>query len=151
MPAPISSILVSIKFLLNAIAETGLRHSIRRPGKGHKADEHNGARLRLIRCDLFYDGELLRGVGGSQWHYEPATHFELLDQRRRDMLECSSHDHCVKGTAFRPTVVAVADLDAHIVIAEFFQQFRSGFGKWRDNLNGTDLSHQPRQYCGLVA
>ena len=50
-------------------------HSIRRPGKGHKADEHNGARLRLTRCDLFYHGELLCGVGGPQWHYEPATHF----------------------------------------------------------------------------
>jgi hypothetical protein len=127
------------------------RHSIPGPGKGHKAYEDNGARLRLTRCDLFYDGELLCGVGGPQRHYEPATHFELLDQRRRDMLECSCHDHCVERTAFQPTVVAVADLDAHIVIAEVSQQFRSGFGQWWDNLNGTDLSHQPRQYCCLVA
>jgi hypothetical protein len=37
-----------------------------------------------------------------------------------------------------------------IVIAELSQHLRSGFGQWWDNLNGTDLSHQARQYCGLV-
>ena len=51
-------------------------HSIQRPGKRHKADEHNGARLRLTRCDLFYHGELRCGVGGPQWHYKPATTIE---------------------------------------------------------------------------
>src|SRR6478672_4314460 len=127
------------------------RYSITRSGKGHETDEHGGARLRLTFWDLFYDGELLNGVGRPHWHYEPATDFKLLDQRRRDMLECSCHDYCVERTTFQPTVVTVADLDAHIVIAEVAQQFCSGFGKWRDNLNGTDLSHQPRQYCGLVA
>ena len=103
--------------------------SIRRPGKRHKADEHSGTRLRLTRCDLFYDGELLSGTGRPQWHYEPTTHFELLDQWRRDMLKCSCHDDCVERAPFRSAVVTVADLDAHIVIAKVSQQFRSGFGK----------------------
>jgi hypothetical protein len=53
-------------------------------------------------------------------------------------------------TRFRPSVITVADLDTHIVIAEVSQHLRSGFGKWRDNLNGTDFSRQTRQYCGLV-
>jgi hypothetical protein len=75
------------------------RHSITRSGKGHETDGHSGARLRLSFCDLFYDGELLNGVGRPHWHYEPATNSELLDQRRRDMLDCSCHDHCVERTA----------------------------------------------------
>ena len=83
--------------------------------------------------------ELLCSVRVPQWHYEPTTGFELLDQRRRDMLKCSCHYDCVERTAFRPPLVAVSDLYAHIVIAEVPQQFRGGFGKWRDNLNSTNL------------
>jgi hypothetical protein len=40
-------------------------------------------------------------------------------------------------------------IEAH-VIAEFSQHLRGGFGQWWDNLNGTDLSNQTRQYGGLV-
>ena len=83
------------------------RHSIRRPGKGDKTDQHNGARFRLAICDLFYDGELLNAVGRPQRHYEPAARSELLDQWRRDMLECSRHNYCIEGTALPPTLVAV--------------------------------------------
>src|ERR1700730_2307497 len=129
MPAPISSILVSIKFLLSAIAETGLRHSIRRPGEGHKTDQHNGARFHLTFCDFFGDGELLNSLGRPQRHYEPAAHSELLDQRRGDMLEGGCHDYCIERAAFLPTVVAVDNLNAHILIAEIPQQLRSGFAQ----------------------
>jgi hypothetical protein len=55
------------------------RNSIRRTGKGHEPDGHNGARFRLTHCDLFYDGKLLGRVGRPYWHYEPAPHFQLLD------------------------------------------------------------------------
>ena len=44
----------------------------------------------------------------------------------------------------RKSVITVADLDTHIVIVELSQNLRSGFGRWCDNLNGTDLSHQTR-------
>src|SRR6476659_290405 len=91
----------------NVLLSRASWHSIWRPDKGHKADEHNRARLRLTRSDRFYDGELLCGVGGPQWHHEPATHFQLFDQRWRDILVSSGHDDYVERTAFRPTVVAV--------------------------------------------
>src|SRR3984893_5349466 len=50
-----------------------------------------------------------------------------------------------KLAAFRPSVITVADLDTHIVIAEVSQHLRSGFGQWRGNLHGTDPSRQPRR------
>ena len=56
---------------------------ILRTRKGHKAHEGDGARCRLARGDFFDDRELLSGVGGSHRHDEPATHFKLLNQRRR--------------------------------------------------------------------
>ena len=112
--------------------------------------EDNRARPRLTWCDLFDNGELLCRIAKSQRHDEPATHFELLNQRRRDMLKCRCHDHGVERTAFRPPLITVAYLDTYIVIAEVFQDIRSGFGQWWDNLNGADLSYQTRKYCGLV-
>src|SRR5512143_3046984 len=105
----------------------GCQHLILRPGKGHKAYEDNGARLRLTRCDLFDDRELLCGGRGSQRHDEPATHFELLDQRRRYMPECGCHDNCIERTTLRPAMVTVANLYAHIDITEVSQHFRGGF------------------------
>src|SRR6516164_7978065 len=93
------------------------RHSILGPGKGHEAYEDNGAHPRLTRCDLFDNGELLWRIGWPQRHDEPATYFKLLDQRRWDMFKCSCHGHCVEGTAVRPSVITVAYLDAHIVVA----------------------------------
>jgi hypothetical protein len=125
-------------------------HSILGPGKRHEANEGNGAHPRLTRCDLFDDGELLWGMGRPQRHDQPATHFELLNQRRRDMPKRGCHDHSVERTAFQPSMITVADLDPHIVVAEVSQHLRSGFGQRRDNLNGTNLSYQTRQYCGLV-
>ena len=50
----------------------------------------------------------------------------------------------------RKSVITVADLDTHIVIAELSQNLRSGFGRWCDNLNGTDLSHQTRHPIAWV-
>ena len=108
------------------------RHSILGPCKGHELHEDNGPHTRLARCDLFDNGELLWRMGRPQRHDEPATHFELPNQRRRDMPKCGSHDDCVERTAFRPSVITVADLDTHIVIAEVSQHLRSGFGQWRD-------------------
>src|SRR6266851_3220182 len=35
-----------------------------------------------------------------QWHHEPATHLELLKQRRRDMPKCGCHGYCVERAAF---------------------------------------------------
>src|SRR3974390_807230 len=115
-----------------------------RPGKGHKAYGDNGARLRLPRCDLFDDRELLHAGRESQRHDEQAAHFELLDQRRRDMPECSCHDNCIERAALRPAIITVANLYAHIVITEAFERFRGGLAKRTHNLNGTDPSHQPR-------
>ena len=89
-------------------------------GKGHEFYEDNGAHTRLTRCDLFHNGELLWRIGRPQGHNEPATHFELLNQRRWDMPKCGCDDYCVERTAFRPSVITVADLDTHIVIAELF-------------------------------
>ena len=60
---------------------------------------------------------------GPQGHDESATHFELLNQQRRD-AKCGSHDHCVARTAFQPSVITVADLDTHIVIVELSQNLR---------------------------
>src|SRR5262249_20702558 len=80
-----------------------------------------------------------------------ATHLELLDQRRRNMLQGSCNDYCVERTAFRPNLITVTDLDAHIVMAEVSQQFRRDVSKRWNDLNGTDFLHQPRQYCGLVS
>ncbi len=80
-------------------------------------------------CDLFNNGELLWYISRPQRHDEPATHFELLYQRRRGMLKCRCDNHCVERTAFRPSLITVADLDTHIVIAELSQHFRSGFGQ----------------------
>ena len=89
-------------------------------------------------------------MGRPERHDEPATYFKLVDQRRRDMFKCSCHDHCVERTTFRPSEIAVADPDTDIVVAKLSQHLRGGFGQWWDNLNGTDLSNQMRQYCGLV-
>ena len=66
------------------------------------------------------------------------------------MVKCGCHDYCVERTTFRPSEITVADPDTDIVIAEFSQHLRSGIGQRRDNLNGTDLLNQTRQYCGLV-
>ena len=66
------------------------RHSIVGPGKGHKAYEGNRAHPRLTRCDFFDNGEPLWRVGRPQRHNEPTARFELLNQRRRDMVECAS-------------------------------------------------------------
>ncbi len=56
---------------------------ILRTCKGHKAHEGDGARCRLARGDFFDDREVLSGVSGPHRHDEPATHFKLLNQRRR--------------------------------------------------------------------
>src|SRR6516165_2741495 len=125
--------------------------SILGPGEGHEAHEGNGALPCFTWRDLFDHGELLWRFNGPQRHDKPATHFELFNQRRRDMPKCGRDDYCVERTAFQPSVIPVADLDAHIVIAEVSQHLCSGFGQWRDNLNSTNLPRQTRQYCGLVA
>ena len=93
--------------------------------------EDNGAHTRLTRCDLFDNGELLWRFGRPEGHDEPATHFELLNQRRRDMPKCRCHDHCVERTAFRPSVITVSDLDTHVATAKLSQHLRSSFGQWR--------------------
>ena len=93
--------------------------------------------MHELEDELRVPVEVVAGVGALHGDdgVEPADDllrfggFAPLDQRRRDMLDCSCHDHCVERTAFRPTVVSVADLDAHIVVAKVSQQFRSGFGK----------------------
>src|SRR6516165_2855850 len=128
-----------------------LWHSILGPGKGYKVYEGNRAHPRLTRCDLFYNGELLCRIRRSQRHDEPSAHFELFNERRRDMVKCGCHDRCVERTTFRPSKITVADLDSNIVITKLSQHLRGGFGQRWDNLNGTDLSNQTRQYGGLVA
>src|SRR5215471_9304815 len=125
--------------------------SILGPGEGHEAHEGNGAHSRFTRRDLFNHGELLWRFNGPQRHDKPATHFELFNQRRRDMPKCGRDDYCVERTAFQPSVITVADFDAHVVIAEISQHLCSGFGQSRDNLNSTNLPRHTRQYCGLVA
>src|SRR5258706_8489345 len=89
-------------------------------------------------------------MGGAQRHDKPATHFELFNQWRRDMPKCGCYDYCVERTTFQPSMITVADLDAHIVIAELSHHLRSGFGQWRDNLNRTDFSPPTRPYCRPV-
>jgi len=42
-----------------------------------------GAHCRLARGDFFDDRGVLSGVSGHHRHDEPATHFKLLNQRRR--------------------------------------------------------------------
>src|SRR5262249_58764568 len=88
-------------------------------------------------------------MGGAERHDKPATHFELFNQWRRDMPKCGCYDYYVERTTFQPSVITVADLDAHIVITELSQHLRSGFGQWRGNLKGTDLLPQTRPYFGL--
>src|SRR6478672_4692402 len=80
-----------------------------------------------------------------------ATHFKLLNQRRRYLPERGGHDDGVKRTAFGPATIAVAKPDAHIVIREVSECFRGGLGQWRDNLDGADLSRQVRKDGGLIA
>ena len=82
-----------------------------------------------------------------QRHDELTAYFELLNQWRRDMVKCSRHDNCVERTTFWPSEITVTNLATHIVIAKFSQHPRSGFGQWWNNLNGTDLLNQTRQYC----
>ena len=86
-------------------------------------------RPRLTRCDFFDKSELLWRLGRTQRHDEPATHFELFNQGRRDMSKCGCHDHGIERTAFRPPVITVADLNTHIFIAELSQHIRSSFGQ----------------------
>jgi len=138
------------------LGDDGLRvpashSSILGPGEGHEAHEGSGAHPRFTWRDLFDHGELLWRFNGPERHDKPATHFELFNQRRRDMPKCGRDDCCVERTAFQPSVITVADLDTHIVIPEFSQHLRCGFGQLRDNLNRTNLPRQTRQYCGLVA
>src|SRR5437660_2286536 len=92
--------------------------------KGHKGYEGNGARPRLTRCDFFDNGELLWRMGRPQRHDEPTAHFELLNQRWRDMVKCGRHDYGVERTTFRPSEITVTDLDTHIVVAELSQHLR---------------------------
>src|SRR5215469_12393976 len=87
----------------------------------------------------------------ADWRARDGIHFELFNQRRRDMPKCGRDDYCVEGTAFQPSVITVADFDAHVVTAEVSQHLCSAFGQWRDNLNSTNLPRHTRQYCGLVA
>ena len=72
-------------------------------------------RIRLSLGAIFWiTVSCCGGIDRPQGHDEPATHFELLNQRRRDMPKCGCHDHCVERTAFRPSVITVPDLDTHI-------------------------------------
>ena len=89
-------------------------------------------------------------MGRPQRHDESSAHFELLNQRWWDMVKCGRHDHCVERTTFRPSEITIAHFDSDIVIAKLSQHLRGGFSQWWDNLNGTDLSNQTRQYGGLV-
>src|SRR5262249_34126591 len=100
----------------NLLPAGGHKGSILGPGEGHEAHEGNGAHPRFTWRDLFNHGELLWRFNGPQRHDKPATHFELFNQRRRDMPKCGRDDYCVERTAFQPSVITVADLDAHIVI-----------------------------------
>ena len=70
-------------------SEAASRNRVR---QGHEVHE-DIAYPRLTRCDLFDNGELLWRMGRPQRHDEPATHFELLKQRRWDMPKCCCHDH----------------------------------------------------------
>src|SRR4029450_651832 len=82
---------------------------------------------------------------------EPATHFELLNQRRRYLPERGGYDDGVKRTAFGPAGIAVAQPDADIVIREVSECFRRSFGQGRDNLDGADLPRQGGEDGGLIA
>src|SRR6516162_11278086 len=113
--------------------------SILGPGEGHEAHEGSGAHPRFTWRDLFDHGELLWRFNGPQRHDKPATHFELFNQRRRNVPNCSRDDYCIERTAFPPSVITVADLDAHVVIAKVSQHLCSSFGQWRDNLDRTNL------------
>ena len=102
----------------NLLPAWGHKGSILGPGEGHEAHEGNGAHPRFTWRDLFNHGELLWRFNGPQRHDKPATHFELFNQRRRDMPKCGRDDYRVERTAFQPSVITVADFDAHVVIAE---------------------------------
>src|SRR5258708_39950052 len=87
-------------------------------------------------------------MGGAQRHDKPATHFELFNQWRRDMPKCGCYDYCVERTTFQPSMITVADLDAHIVIAELSHHLRSGFGQWRDKFNRKKIFPHTRHRFG---
>src|SRR6266849_762231 len=106
---------------------------------------------RLAGSDFFDDRKLLSGVTGPHRHDEPATHFKLLNQRRRWLPERGGHHDGVKRTAFGPATIAVAKPDAYVVIREVSECFRGGLGQWRDNLDGADLSRQVRKDGSLIA
>src|SRR5262245_59148170 len=93
----------------NLLPAGGHKGSILGPGEGHEAHKGNGAHPRFTWRDLFNHGELLWRFNGPQRHDKPATHFELFNQRRRDMPKCGRDDYCVERTAFQPSVITVAD------------------------------------------
>ena len=109
-------------------------------------------------------GEMLLAAGGGRLGSEriPRSQGDIRISRMTNALDWS-RKHLVggtcpvrlsrslhQGTTFRPSLITVADLDTHIVIAKLFQRIRSSFGQWWDDLNGTDLLHQTRQYRGLI-
>src|SRR5262249_61834035 len=122
--------------------------SILAPGERHEAHKGNGAHPRFTWRDLFNHGELLWRFNGPQRHDKPTTHFELFNQRRRDMPKCGRDDYCVERTAFQPSVITVADLDAHIVVAEVSQHLCGGFGQWRGKFKKTKPPPPKPPYFG---
>src|SRR5258705_8557987 len=104
----------------------------------------NWIKFTIGTGDFFDDRELLSGVTGPHRHDEAATHFKLLNQRRRYLPKRGGHDDGVKRTAFGPAAIAVAKPNAHIVIREVSECFRGGLGQGPDNLDWADLSHQVR-------
>ena len=61
-------------------------------------------------------------------HDEPTTDFELLNQRRWDMVKCRRHDHCVERTTFRPSKITVTNFDTYRVLSIPSQPFRPVVG-----------------------
>ena len=76
------------------------------PGHGYK--QNTGDLFDGIVLTLFCDKtQVLVAEGIPEGKNEPPTVFELLQQRRRDMIDGSCNHNTIKGGCLRPTEITV--------------------------------------------
>ena len=90
-------------------------------------------------------------VVAAHGNHQSAAGRKLVDQGLRHVIGRGRDQNHVERRVFRPTLIAVAATDGHVLVAELGQPFARRRGQGFENFDAVDLLAQPGKDGRLIA